>query len=228
MPGRYLTLSWDDGFRRSCEVIAALYERFGFRAEFNLVATRALSGGPSAVHADFGFWNELQARGHSIQPHGFDHSNKSILTFEEGKDRILRCLDVFSRSLAGFSPERAIFAFPYNTATPALEAWLAGVVRAYRLSAGGPAVMPLPTPATRRIHTVGIEAAAQGLENALGELKASANGWLVYTAHGLDGEGWGPMRREFLEEFLERMAKGEDGVRLISARDLLDQTPGAS
>lgn len=223
MPGRFLTISWDDGFRRSCEKIAAIYERFGLRAEFNIVASRARSGGGDRVHADFGFWNELQARGHSIQPHGFDHSNKSKIPFGESKDLILRCLDVFSESLRGFSAERAIFAFPYNAATAELEAWLPTAVRAWRVSGPGPALNACPTASTRRIQTVGLEASAEGLERYVGELREAGSGWLVYTAHGLDGEGWGPMESAFLERFLERMALPSEGapVSMVSAKDLL-------
>jgi peptidoglycan/xylan/chitin deacetylase (PgdA/CDA1 family) len=223
MPGRFLTISWDDGFRRSCGKIAAIYERFGLRAEFNIVASRARPGGGDSVHADFGFWNELQARGHSIQPHGFDHSNKSKIAFEDARDLILRCLNVFSNSLRGFSAEQAIFAFPYNAATPELEEWLSGIVRAYRVSGPGPAINPCPTASTQRIQTVGLEAAAAGLERYVQELREAESGWLVYTAHGLDGEGWGPMESAFLEGILERMALPSEGapVSMVSARDLL-------
>ena len=38
-PTRYLTLSFDDGYRTSSVKTAALIERFGLRADFNIVAT---------------------------------------------------------------------------------------------------------------------------------------------------------------------------------------------
>jgi 16S rRNA A1518/A1519 N6-dimethyltransferase RsmA/KsgA/DIM1 with predicted DNA glycosylase/AP lyase activity len=45
---------------------------------------------------------------------------------------ITRCLDYFSEALTGFEPEQAIFNFPYNASTPAIEEWLADKVMAFR------------------------------------------------------------------------------------------------
>lgn len=33
------------------------------------------------------------------------------------------------------------------------------------------------------------------------------SGWLIYNAHGLDDEGWGPMSSVFLDELLDRLKK---------------------
>ena len=159
---RFLTLSWDDGFQKSSLKTAKIFESFGLRAEFNIVATANLRGNSlpanmqpdaswGAPYGDFGLWNELQARGHFIQPHGYRHANKAELPFEEGCELILRCLEIFSREVAGFRSEETIFAFPYNSSTPELEAWLPGVVRAFRTS--GPAINPLPSPQTVKLTT---------------------------------------------------------------------------
>src|SRR6266508_3202131 len=108
----FLTLSWDDGFRKSSLKTAEIFESFGLRAEFNIVATANLPDNAlpanmkpdacwGAPYGDFGLWNELQARGHFIQPHGYKHANKSQLSFEEGRGLILKCLEIFSNELAG-------------------------------------------------------------------------------------------------------------------------------
>jgi hypothetical protein len=57
-------------------------------------------------------------------PHGYRHAHKRCLPFDEAKDLILRCLDVFDRELKTFDRTRAIFNFPYNASTPDLESWL--------------------------------------------------------------------------------------------------------
>jgi len=57
----YVTLSWDDGFRRSVARIAEIYERHGLRTEFNVVATYHQVD--PKTFGDFSFWNEMQARG---------------------------------------------------------------------------------------------------------------------------------------------------------------------
>ncbi len=225
----FLTLSWDDGFHKSSLKTAEIFERFGLRAEFNIVATANLPGNGlpdnmqpgacwGAPYGDFGLWNELQARGHVIQPHGYRHANKSELPFEEGCGLILSCLEIFSRQLAGFKPAETIFAFPYNASTPELEAWLPGVVRAFRTR--GDAINPLPSPQTVKLATDGREEAEPWLDHYLEDLLALPEGWLVYNVHGLDGEGWGPLRSEYLIRTLDRLVALPD-LKILPAREVL-------
>ncbi len=227
---RFLTISWDDGFARSMLKLASIYEKLGLKAEINVLAiaheqkerlpaNMAPDASWGAPYGDFGLWNELQARGHVIQPHGLDHTNKASIPLAAAQAKILRCLEIFTLKLNGFEPRRAIFNFPYNAATPELEAWLPGVVRAFR--GGGPALNPLPGPGTVAIRTGGWEDAEPWLEKTVAQLLAMPEGWLVYNAHGLDGEGWGPLRSEFLERTLERLLESTD-VRILPAREVLD------
>jgi len=215
---RYLTISWDDGFRASMLKVAALYEKYGLRAEINVLAAPRHEGAGEPPFGDFGLWNELQARGHVIQPHGLDHSNKAELPLSAAQEKILRCLEIFSRELKGFDPRQAIFNFPYNASTPELEAWLGGVVRGFRTA--GPAINPLPVRGQVRITTSGWEDAEPWFERTLRQLLAMDDGWLVYNAHGLDGEGWGPLRSAFLESVLEDLLTRGD-VHLLPAREVL-------
>jgi peptidoglycan/xylan/chitin deacetylase (PgdA/CDA1 family) len=222
-----VTLSWDDGFRESTEKIARIYERFGFRADFNIVATYHRTGQPgtpgvanSGLFGDFGWWNELHARGHFIHPHGLDHSNKAALPLATAQEKILACLDIFSREMPGFDPYQAVFAFPYNASSPEIETWLAGHVRAFRTS--GPGIQPFPSADTCRITTTGREDSEACLDECLEKLFALPEGWLVYTVHGLDGEGWGPMRSEYLERLLTRLRERPD-VSILPVMDVLSQ-----
>ncbi len=214
-----VTLSFDDGFRKSNLKIAEIYERFGLRACLNVLAaptdlvTEQYEWGLD--RGDFPLWNELQARGHEIMPHGYNHANKSELSFEQGKDSILRCLDIFSQKLNGFDPKKAVFNFPYNRSTPELEAWLPTVVRAFR--AGGGGRNPLPHPDLKKLTTTG--AGPQNCEWHLNHeielLMSEPDGWLVYNTHGLEEEGWGPIRASYLEQLLERLVAS--GVRVLPA-----------
>ncbi len=212
---RFLTLSWDDGFRRSSLRTAQIFERFGLQAEFNVVAT---VGG--SEHGDFALWNELQARGHVIQPHGYQHADKSKLPLREAQRLILRCLEVFSTRLEGFAASTTIFAFPYNASTPELEAWLPRVVRAYR-TGPGPTLNPLPAPGTLKLTTTGCQDAEAGLQQGLKDLQAAEAGWLIYNIHGLDGEGWGPVRADYLLHLLDSLV-GQPHLRILPARDVLN------
>ena len=213
----YITLSWDDGFTRSVGKIAEIYERFGLRAEFNVVVT--FHEYDPQTFGDFGLWNELQARGHIIQPHGYDHSNLAEMPLAQAQENILRCLDVFRQSLDGFDARRTVFNFPYNVSTPELDAWLPQVVRALRISGKTP--MPLPTRHTTRLTSPASEDAEAMLDRCLKALFAQPDGWLLYTAHGLDGEGWGPLRSAYLEELLECLLLRDD-VRILPTQAVLD------
>lgn len=228
----YLTLSWDDGFLESSLKTAEIFESFGLRAEFNVIATAGQVDNDlppdmkpgrrwGGQYGDFSLWNELQARGHVIQPHGYRHADKSALPFRQARGLILKCLEVFSDRLAGFQSKRAIFAFPYNRSSPDLETWLPKVVRAYRIG-GSPAINPLPSPETVRLITVGGEEAEEYLEVCLSELLAQPEGWLLYTCHGLDGEGWGSMSNLFLSQLLEKLTALPE-LSILPAVDIIDR-----
>ncbi len=124
-----VTLSFDDGFKKSSVKTVEIYEKYKLSACINVVASAHMKDFrppdyPDVPRADFGLWNDLQARGHEIMPHGYKHANKQSLPFAESKDLILRCLDVFDKELKGFDRKQAIFNFPYNASTPELEKWL--------------------------------------------------------------------------------------------------------
>lgn len=223
---RYLTFSFDDGFRASSVRTAEIFERFGLCAEFNIVATSGENN--PGRHGNWALWNELSARGHSIQPHGYNHTNKAKISLGEAQDLILRCLSLFTENLSGFDASQAVFAFPYNASTPELEAWLPTVVRAFRTGANGgsSAINPLPRPETVKLLTGGSEDAEALLDRYIEELLRREEGWLVYCAHGLDGEGWGPLRSEYLERLLDRLMQ-VDNLDILPARDALGQAGSA-
>ena len=220
-----VTLSFDDGFRRSSLKTAEIFERFGLSAAINVVARGHLGEPDESWHTrwpkgDFGLWNELQARGHEIMPHGLAHANKSELPFEDAKRLIETCLEAFARDLDGFDAAQAVFAFPYNASTPELEAWLAGAVRGFRT--GREPIMPLPQPGQAKISctSFGPGPCDEHLERLVEELLARPSGWLCYNVHGLDGEGWGPLSAATLERLLGRLVACDD-VHVLPGRAAL-------
>lgn len=215
-----LTLSWDDGFLRSTLKTAEIFEQYGLRAEFNVLAAPSIHHDGETM-GDFGLWNELQARGHIIQPHGYNHTDKASVPFAEAQGLILKCLDLFEEHLNGFVREEAVFNFPYNSSTPELEDWLPSVVRAFR-TGPGPALNPLPKPNTVKLTTCGWEEAEEWLDRCMEGWLAEPAGWLIYNTHGLDGEGWGPLRTEYLERLLDRLTATEN-VQILPAREVLNR-----
>jgi peptidoglycan/xylan/chitin deacetylase (PgdA/CDA1 family) len=207
----FVTLSFDDGFKKSSLRTAEIYEKYRQSACINVIATAHLAGFvlPNEYHrwpvGDFGLWNELQARGHEIMPHGFKHADKGKLPLAEAQDLIRQCLDYFSKELKGFEPQQAVFNFPFNSSNPAIEKWLAGQVMAFRT--GGPAINPLPHRGQQRLTCTshGPDGIDEHLTAEINKLLAQPSGWLIYNTHGLDDEGWGPLSARTLEALLERL-----------------------
>jgi peptidoglycan/xylan/chitin deacetylase (PgdA/CDA1 family) len=217
-PTRLLTLSFDDGFRASTLKTAELFERFGLRAEFNVVAT--FGQGKPAIHGDWALWNDLVARGHSVQPHGYNHTDKSQVGFGEGRDLILRCLDLFATKPPRLLPRAVDLLFSLQR----LHARTGAVATDHRAGVpnGGGADQPVAAGEYSTPDHGGWQDAEEWLDRCMDDLLARDHGWLIYCAHGLDGEGWGPLRSEYLERMLERLVQSEN-LGLLPARDVLDR-----
>ena len=150
-PGKthIITLSYDDGFKKSSIRTAEIYEKYGLSAAINVVASAHEKQFelPNEYHAwpvgDFDLWNDLQSRGHEIMPHGYNHSNLGELPLEDAQELVNKCLDIFSEKLDGFNAEDSVFNFPYNASNPAIENWLKAKVRAIRT---GGSVVKSPAP----------------------------------------------------------------------------------
>ncbi len=216
-----VTLSFDDGFRKSTQRTAEIFEKFGLAACFNFVAGADTAEFKAIEYldgdlGDFGLWRELAGRGHEVMPHGWVHENLTKMPLEEAKAAVLRCLDRFEKELPGFRREAAVFNFPYNASNAELEAWLPIVVRAYR-TIGDPINAP-PSAETVRLTctSFGPESAEDDIDRCVAELLRRSSGWLIYNTHGLDGEGWGPISSGYLERLLERLLNIET-VRIIPA-----------
>ena len=63
-----VTLSFDDGFKKSSVMTAEIYEKYKLSACINVVASAHMKDFrapdyPDVTRADFGLWNDLKARG---------------------------------------------------------------------------------------------------------------------------------------------------------------------
>jgi peptidoglycan/xylan/chitin deacetylase (PgdA/CDA1 family) len=211
-----VSLSFDDGFEGSNLKIAEIYESFGLSACFNVLALEEVDGEKvfdefhNFPKGNFALWNELQARGHEIMPHGLIHHNLAKMPFADARKSITRCLEIFRQELKGFDAQQAVYNFAYNASTPEIEAWLATVVRAFRTSGDG--INPLPYAGQVKLTTTGYgpENCEPHLDEYVDRLLVQPAGWLIYNLHGLDDEGWGPIRAEYLESLLGRLVRIEN------------------
>jgi peptidoglycan/xylan/chitin deacetylase (PgdA/CDA1 family) len=207
-----VTLSFDDGFKKSFIRIAEIYEKYKLSACLNVIATghrkdfqppgQYIAG---SRRGDFGLWNELKQRGHEVMPHTYRHTNLRQVPFDEATDLIARCLDVFAEHLKGFDPKKAVYNFAYNASTPELEKWLAGRVRAFRT--GGEALNRWPHPGQVKLTctSFGPGNCERAIDREIEKLLARRTGWLIFNTHGLDEEGWGPIRATYLDRLLDRL-----------------------
>ncbi|MES1221893.1 MAG: polysaccharide deacetylase family protein [Bacteroidota bacterium] len=206
-----ITLSFDDGFKKSSILTAEIFEKHKLSACINVIATGHLSTFkiPDEYQVtekgDFVLWNELQSRGHEIMPHGYKHANKTTMPLQEAKDLIKACLEYFTKNLKGFESSKAIFNMPYNASTPELEAWLMNEVLAFRT--GGPGINSMPYKGQKKLtcSAFGPGSTEENLEKEINELLKLPSGWFIYNTHGLNGEGWGPMSSDFLDRLLKRL-----------------------
>ena len=215
-----ITLSFDDGFKKSSIKTAEIYEKYGLSACINVIASAHMNQFelPNEYHkwpvGDFDLWNELKSRGHEIMPHTYEHQNLTEVSFDKAKELILKCLDVFNEELDGFVTKESVYNFAYNASTPEIEEWLITQVRAFRT--GGPAVNPLPYEGMARLTCIshGPENIDSHLEETINNFLEGPSGWLVYNTHGLDDEGWGPMSSGYLDELLDRLT-GMKNVKVL-------------
>jgi peptidoglycan/xylan/chitin deacetylase (PgdA/CDA1 family) len=193
---------FDDGFAKSTLATAAIFEQYKMPA-----VLAVLADGSSFVPGcgDWAMWNDLQRRGHIIQPHGQTHAKLSDLPPAQAVDLVRRCLDSFSQHLDGFDPKRALYACTYNTPTRETVEWLLPRVRAVRI--GGDPLLSDADLKSRvwRSQTDGphdpYETCARYLDQAARKRPAA----LFLCLHGLDGEYWGATSSDNLRRLLDRI-----------------------
>ena len=193
---------FDDGFVKSTLATAALFE------EFKLPAVFAVVGEPGdwASHipkGDFGLWNELQQRGHIVQPHGLKHAKLDELPHEEAVDQVERCLAMFAGKLDGFDPARAIYMCAYNSSTPRLNDWLLRHVHALRQ--GGSGLVSQREFESRLWHSdaFGPDDPGPRVLKLLKKARKTRPPVFLHSLHGVDGEGWGAIALPTLRKVLE-------------------------
>jgi hypothetical protein len=199
-------LVFDDGLKDSVYPLVACFERHGLRADLAIIAEP--DAGPLAGQAlGWEVWRTLSARGHRIHPHGLDHQNEATQPLAIAQERIERCLERFAHELPGFVASDAVFHYPYNSTTPELDAWLRTQVRATR--AGGTGLMSAAEVASGAWHCTcfGPGPADEHLHAMLDQAIAVGAHTLLFMAHGLDGEGWGPLGLSALDSALERIVR---------------------
>ena len=214
-----LSLSFDDGFKKSFYRVAEIHENYGLKACLNVIATghfksfnREPKWIPQSILGDFDDWNTLKGRGHEVMPHTWEHLNLTEIPVEKAKENIEKCLTYFEEHLDGYTSKDAVYNFAYNASTPELDEFALTKVRAVRT--GGWLVLkdtmvnaiPVAESAVRLgCWGHGPDFCDDYVEQEITKFLAGEGGWLILNLHGLDKEGWGPVRTKYLDGLLKRL-----------------------
>ena len=219
-----LSLSFDDGFKKSFYRIAEIHENHGLKACLNVIATGHLKSFntepkwiPQHLLGDFDDWNRLKARGHEVMPHTWEHLNLTELPLEMAKENITKCLDYFEQNLDGYTSDGAVNNFAYNASTPELEDFALKRVSAIRT--GGWLIFDEIRANPIQVNEAPFRLGCWGYgpdfcddytEQTINKFLAGDGGWLILNLHGLDEEGWGPVRSAYLDRLLGRLVRIEN------------------
>jgi peptidoglycan/xylan/chitin deacetylase (PgdA/CDA1 family) len=197
---------FDDGFIKSTLATAKLFEEFKLPAVFAVIAdpTNFVKG-----CGDFVLWNEMQSRGHIVQPHGYMHTNLSKIPHEQAVVEIDQCLATFGENLQGFDASECLYAFAYNSGPPALCEYLLPRVRAVRI--GGEPMLSERQLKSRvwKSETFGPGDPADDFLARLEKCRRKKPAALFYCLHGIDGEYWGAIALDKLRRILDMIVTDE-------------------
>ena len=208
---------FDDGFAESCLKVADSYEARGLGATFAVLVNHE-GFMPDFPKGDMKLWNELIARGHVVHPHGWDHSDLTTIAHQDACDSIERCLAYFEKHLTGFVAKQSMYHFTYNRSTPELESFALEKVRAIRATGRAGQVsdgcneLEVIKNGRYQCFWHGPEYCDEAVMEALSHAKNVQADHFMVMLHGLDGEGWGPMKSETLERILDQMM-ADDSMR---------------
>ncbi|MGD1893316.1 MAG: polysaccharide deacetylase family protein [Cyclobacteriaceae bacterium] len=215
-----LTLSFDDGFKKSFYRITEIHQEYGLLACLNVIATGHLKEYPiqddwikKDMLGDFDDWNTLKSQGHEVMPHTWQHLNLTKIPLEQAKQNIDKCLSFFAENLEGYQANETVYNFAYNASTPELDNYVLERVPALRT--GGWLVLkdsmanplPIASPISLGCWGHGPDYCDQYIDQEVNKFLTSEGDWLILNLHGLDGEGWGPLSTNYLDSLLKRLVK---------------------
>ena len=132
-----LTLSFDDGFKKSFYRIAEIHAEYGLKACLNVIASGHLPEFKGVgkwilpeLMGNFDDWNNLKSRGHEVMPHTWDHINLTEIPLDEAKPNIRQVSGLFrTKTWMGYKSAEAVYNFAFNASTPELDEFTLSRVR---------------------------------------------------------------------------------------------------
>ena len=215
-----LTLSFDDGFKKSFYKIAEMHKEYDVKACLNVIAMGHVPGFvndrfiPQNILGNFDDWNKLRSMEHEVMPHTWDHKNLTEIPLSDAKENLDKCFDYFEKNLDGYNPKNVVYNFAYNASNQDLDEYALKRVRAIRT--GGWLILQNTklNPIPKQENHLRLGCWGHGpdfcdnyIDAEINEFIAGDGGWLILNLHGLDNEGWGPVSTTYLDNLLKRLTK---------------------
>ncbi len=186
-----ISFTFDDGSQSQATIVAPLFEEFGYRATFFVIAglTREKPSDPVlTLRRDWAAvtwaeWRDVVARGHEIGSHSWSHPKLTLLNSgSELRHQLAASARLIEKKVD--RPVRAI-AFPYNQ----FNNGILDFARRYYIAI------------RTRWSDYTVLAKSVDEANQMVLRTIAGHSWMVPNLHGVD-EGYGPVSRDFLREHL--------------------------
>ena len=214
-----LSLSFDDGFKKSFYRAAEIHEEYELSAGLNVIAAghmpwfnRDPKWMPPKLMGNFDDWNNLKQRGHEIMPHSWEHLNLTELPLDKAKKNLDKCFDYFETHLEGYDPKESVYNFAYNASNEDLHKHVLQRCRSLRtgwwMISSTEKANSFPTMKLQEVlgcTSYGPGLADQFFKGQIDQFLQTDGGWLILNLHGLDEEGWGPVSSAFLDQLLNEL-----------------------
>jgi peptidoglycan/xylan/chitin deacetylase (PgdA/CDA1 family) len=232
---KFISFSFDDGFRQSGSVGTRILDRFGFKGTFYVVtgwvepAQTAITDrfNKGASHGDWQFWRDVSQAGHEVGSHGFSHINAGdkrarflpwIMT-----EQVRRSADDLTRHVPAQS---YTISMPWN-ATSRISRYL--VRQRYAACRLGSSALRYNE--LGGFDAFGLESWAVGAEHSWEVLSGAVkrlpeNCWLIFQFHSFGHEGWAPISAAAFEDLCALVA--DDDIEVATVRDVVRREGAAS
>jgi peptidoglycan/xylan/chitin deacetylase (PgdA/CDA1 family) len=227
---RFLSITFDDGFRYAAEVACEALHPLGIPATFYVVTgwveparasiTEPYNEGRS--HGDWNLWRQVRDAGHEVGSHTFSHVNaggkKSIVLPWLVRNQVERSYQDLVREVP---QARYTISMPWNAATTTSERHVRRYFAGCRLGSKL-AYNRLGSLESFRLLSWAPSPATNDAEFRQAIARIPDNGWLILQFHSFDDEGWDPISRKRFKWLCETIAATE-GVSVRTVGDVVSR-----
>jgi hypothetical protein len=189
-----ISFTFDDGYPSGYNIIAPIFEQYGYRATFFVIAGNIRDG------ITWGTWRQLSEKGFEIGNHSFSHiSFKGLYDTAIISREVNESYDLIERNIG--KPPFA-FAHPFHCTNPLVDAIIFTRHKASRLSPNGFCQWK------NWYGEMGISKITKQIDEAIAQGQ-----WYVPSAHGIR-DGFAPLTSELLIQSLNYIKRNDSKIHI--------------